>query len=197
MAPTATARRAVTNPNTVEELFALYAEKGDEHYGESITQTEHALQCAALARRDGASDALIVAALFHDVGHLVADVKDDADFDDRRGRRRPRGPRRADPRAHLRTRRRADRSRCTSRPSAGAAPATRLPRATFAGVSGDPEGPGRTAERRGVRPLRGAPRLRRRAGPANLGRPGQGRGPRRRRAVATRSRWSARWPRTR
>jgi phosphonate degradation associated HDIG domain protein len=80
MAPTATARRAVTNPSTVEELFALYAEKGDAPYGESISQTQHALQCAALARRAGASDELVAAALFHDVGHLAADVMDDEDF---------------------------------------------------------------------------------------------------------------------
>ena len=45
----------MNTPNTVEDLFALYESKGDEHYGEFITQTEHALQCAALARRDGAT----------------------------------------------------------------------------------------------------------------------------------------------
>ncbi len=67
-------------PRTVEELFELYREKGDQRYGESITQSEHALQCAALARADGASDVLVVAALFHDVGHLVADVQNDLDF---------------------------------------------------------------------------------------------------------------------
>jgi phosphonate degradation associated HDIG domain protein len=77
----------MNTPNTVEDLFALYESKGDEHYGEFITQTEHALQCAALARRDGATDALVVAALFHDVGHLVADTQsndriDLADEDD-------------------------------------------------------------------------------------------------------------------
>lgn len=70
----------MTYPTTVEELFALYEEKGDEPYGESITQNQHALQCAALARRAGASDELVVAALFHDVGHLAADVMNDAGF---------------------------------------------------------------------------------------------------------------------
>jgi phosphonate degradation associated HDIG domain protein len=71
----------VNVPRSVEELFALYQEKGSEPYGESLTQNEHALQCGALAKSDGASDALIVAALFHDVGHLVADVQNDPDFD--------------------------------------------------------------------------------------------------------------------
>lgn len=38
--------------------------------GEPITQLDHALQAGALALDDGASDALAVAALLHDVGHL-------------------------------------------------------------------------------------------------------------------------------
>ena len=60
--------------------------RGDEHYGEFVTQREHALQCAALAQRDGARPALVVAALFHDVGHLVepdlGDERDDYNVDD-------------------------------------------------------------------------------------------------------------------
>ena len=71
----------MTTPTTVEQLFALYELKGGGCYGESITQTEHGLQCAALAKRDGASDALILAALFHDVGHLVVDVQGGERFD--------------------------------------------------------------------------------------------------------------------
>jgi phosphonate degradation associated HDIG domain protein len=70
----------VNTPTTTTQLLALYAERGDEPYGEAITQTEHALQCAALARAEGASDAMIAAALFHDVGHLVVGVQNEADF---------------------------------------------------------------------------------------------------------------------
>jgi predicted HD phosphohydrolase len=41
-------------------------------YGiERVSQLEHALKCAALAHRGPAPDALIVAALLHDVGHLL------------------------------------------------------------------------------------------------------------------------------
>jgi phosphonate degradation associated HDIG domain protein len=71
----------MSDPTSVEELFELYESLGNQSYGESITQNEHALQCAALARDSGADDALIVAALFHDVGHLATDVMGDADFD--------------------------------------------------------------------------------------------------------------------
>jgi len=58
-------------PTTVDELLELFDERGNERYGEDVTQLEHALQCAALARRDGADDQLVCAALLHDVGHLV------------------------------------------------------------------------------------------------------------------------------
>jgi [1-hydroxy-2-(trimethylamino)ethyl]phosphonate dioxygenase len=67
-------------PKNVSELFELYEVHGSEPYGEAITQTEHALQCASLARGERASDAMIAAALFHDVGHLVADVQNGPDF---------------------------------------------------------------------------------------------------------------------
>jgi gamma-butyrobetaine hydroxylase len=65
---------------TIDELFALYEMKGHQSYGEAVSALDHALQCAALARADGADDALIVAALFHDVGWLVADVAGDERF---------------------------------------------------------------------------------------------------------------------
>jgi phosphonate degradation associated HDIG domain protein len=62
-------------PVTTNDLFQLYELKGQDPYGEAITQIEHALQCAALAREENAKDAMIVAALFHDVGHLIVDVQ--------------------------------------------------------------------------------------------------------------------------
>lgn len=56
---------------SLDALFELYARWGSETYDEVVTQTDHARQCAALARRAGASDALVAAALLHDVGHLL------------------------------------------------------------------------------------------------------------------------------
>jgi len=53
----------------IESLFASGA--GREYLGEPITITEHMLQAAALARLDGASDNLVIAALLHDIGHLL------------------------------------------------------------------------------------------------------------------------------
>ena len=52
-------------------LKALYDEQGDcDYIGESVSQREHALQAAAHARASGASSAVVLAALLHDVGHL-------------------------------------------------------------------------------------------------------------------------------
>jgi predicted HD phosphohydrolase len=53
------------------DLVGLFAGAGLRAYGESVTQLSHALQCAALARRDRADDEVVVAALLHDVGHFV------------------------------------------------------------------------------------------------------------------------------
>ena len=71
----------MTVPRSVEEVLDLFARKGQEHYGEGVTQLDHGLQCAALAEADGAPDDLIVAALLHDVGHLVVDVQGLERFD--------------------------------------------------------------------------------------------------------------------
>jgi phosphonate degradation associated HDIG domain protein len=58
--------------NPMEMLFELLRHEGEAHYGDSpVTQFEHAIQCATLAEQDRASPALITAALFHDIGHLV------------------------------------------------------------------------------------------------------------------------------
>ena len=59
-----------------EEVAALFAAHGGETYGEGVSIAQHSLQTAALARADGADDALCVAALLHDVGHLL-EARDD------------------------------------------------------------------------------------------------------------------------
>ena len=64
----------------VAGVVALYEAGGHRAYGERISITSHALQCAELARADGAGDTLVAAALLHDIGHLITDEQDDADF---------------------------------------------------------------------------------------------------------------------
>jgi gamma-butyrobetaine dioxygenase len=55
----------------LDEVVSLYETYGVERYDEELTQLDHALQTAALARAEGADDALVAAALLHDVGHLL------------------------------------------------------------------------------------------------------------------------------
>lgn len=58
--------------SSLREVARLYATRGGLSYGEGVTQLEHALQCAALAEAAGARASLVVAALLHDVGHLLS-----------------------------------------------------------------------------------------------------------------------------
>ena len=59
-------------------LQALFDRRGSEAYfGEAVTMAEHGLQAAHFATVCGAPDALVVAALLHDVGHLVEEVPND------------------------------------------------------------------------------------------------------------------------
>jgi gamma-butyrobetaine dioxygenase len=64
--------------SVVEEVFKLFAAKGDAAYfGEPVSQTEHALQAAHLAEEESAPPSLVVAALLHDVGHLIHGMAED------------------------------------------------------------------------------------------------------------------------
>jgi phosphonate degradation associated HDIG domain protein len=59
-----------------EEIAALFAAHGGETYGEGVTIAQHSLQTAALARAEGAGEALCLAALLHDVGHFLEERDD-------------------------------------------------------------------------------------------------------------------------
>ena len=63
----------------VETILQLFRDRGTSEYGgESVTQEEHALQAAACAMADGAHEALVAAALLHDIGNLLHDLPEDA-----------------------------------------------------------------------------------------------------------------------
>ncbi len=62
----------------VDEIFALFDGHGNAAYfGEQVSQEEHALQAAHFAAQEGAPESLVVAALLHDIGHLI-DAREDA-----------------------------------------------------------------------------------------------------------------------
>ena len=57
------------------EILTLFESAAARAYGLSgVSQLEHALQAATLAEKTGSSKELIVAALLHDIGHLVHDL---------------------------------------------------------------------------------------------------------------------------
>src|SRR5215469_4845114 len=58
--------------NVIDEILQLLEKDGQASYfGEPVTQLEHALQCAHFACEARASNELVVAALLHDLGHLL------------------------------------------------------------------------------------------------------------------------------
>lgn len=67
-------------PLTVNEVTRLLKVRGDTPCGrEPDSPLEHALQCAHLAEQAGASGEMVVAALLHDLGHLLAAERDHRD----------------------------------------------------------------------------------------------------------------------
>src|SRR5262249_31836397 len=57
--------------------FDLFTRRGSgAYFGEPVSQLEHALQTAHKAELAGATDSLIVAALLHDIGHLLHRLPD-------------------------------------------------------------------------------------------------------------------------
>jgi 2-amino-1-hydroxyethylphosphonate dioxygenase (glycine-forming) len=54
-----------------EEIFELYEKYGRADYiGEPVSQIEHMSQAAELAMKAGADDEVVLAAFFHDIGHI-------------------------------------------------------------------------------------------------------------------------------
>ncbi len=65
---------SLSNQEKSANLLNLLATDGLQEYsGEPVSQLEHALQCANQAQLAGADRETIIAALFHDIGHLCAD----------------------------------------------------------------------------------------------------------------------------
>ncbi len=72
-------------PLTVDEITRLLTVRGSRQYGrEAVSQLEHALQCAHLAEQAGENTHTVVAALLHDLGHLLAAERDRQAEDDQR-----------------------------------------------------------------------------------------------------------------
>ncbi len=66
-------------PDTIVAVIAdILTRRGAESYlGEAVSMQQHMLQAATLAEREGAADALVAAALLHDIGHYTGEFGDD------------------------------------------------------------------------------------------------------------------------
>lgn len=67
-----------TPEQIIHTTFALYERRGaDDYIGEAITQIEHMSQAAELAMAEGFDDEVVLAAFFHDIGHLCGEGEGD------------------------------------------------------------------------------------------------------------------------
>jgi len=72
ISPTSTKKWSEKADKAVTTIMDMFAKAGTFDYiGEPISQAQHALQAAELAQRAGAPADVILAALLHDVGHMV------------------------------------------------------------------------------------------------------------------------------
>ena len=64
----------LTSNNIVAFLADIFSRRGSEEYlGEAVTVAEHMLQGAHFAEAANESEAVIVAALLHDIGHFISE----------------------------------------------------------------------------------------------------------------------------
>ena len=63
--------------NPIDQIRDLFNQRGHLAYGEGVTELQHALQAGFLAQKDNAPDNQIVAALLHDIGHLLHGLPED------------------------------------------------------------------------------------------------------------------------
>ena len=61
--------------NEIIHLYSLYG--GEEYSGEKVSQLEHMVQSAQLARAQGFNDEVVLAAFLHDVGHIAEKVSEE------------------------------------------------------------------------------------------------------------------------
>ena len=64
------------NNEFVDLLFDFIKEEGKTNYDESVTQLQHSLQTASLARIEDGRRHIVIASLLHDIGHLLIDEND-------------------------------------------------------------------------------------------------------------------------
>jgi [1-hydroxy-2-(trimethylamino)ethyl]phosphonate dioxygenase len=66
--------RELESGDIIGLIADIFERRGaDSYLGEAVTMAEHMLQAATLAQAEGAPNALIAAALLHDIGHFTSE----------------------------------------------------------------------------------------------------------------------------
>jgi phosphonate degradation associated HDIG domain protein len=64
--------------SVTHEILTVFENRGaSAYFGEPVSQIEHALQTAHFAQQENAPANLVVAALLHDIGHLLEEISED------------------------------------------------------------------------------------------------------------------------
>jgi phosphonate degradation associated HDIG domain protein len=70
--------QALARDTIIPFIADIFKRRGAESYlGEAVTMSEHMLQSAVFAERDGAPEELVAAALLHDIGHYTSEFGED------------------------------------------------------------------------------------------------------------------------
>ncbi len=72
-------KKAELIASEIIDLYSIYG--GNEYAGEKVTQLEHMVQAAQLARAQGYDDEVVLAAFLHDIGHIAEKVTTDNAMD--------------------------------------------------------------------------------------------------------------------
>jgi 2-amino-1-hydroxyethylphosphonate dioxygenase (glycine-forming) len=62
----------MSSKSCANDIICLYKKYGNANYiGEEITQINHMIQCAMLAKQNNENDSMVIALFLHDIGHLL------------------------------------------------------------------------------------------------------------------------------
>ena len=62
------------NLTTVDEILDVFYQRGHRHYGEDVSELQHALQSAEFATQFNEPEGIVLSCLLHDFGHMLHDL---------------------------------------------------------------------------------------------------------------------------
>ena len=65
----------------VDDILRVFHERGNRHYGEEVSELQHALQAAEFAGQFGEPECVVLSCLLHDFGHMLHDLGEEIEMD--------------------------------------------------------------------------------------------------------------------